>query len=185
MQVDYEYVGQCLADAGVGYSASGAHGMLSGLICGGEKSVQSKLSDEWFSLEDRDDLVVATCQSAMDELAQAIYSCIAGEDFGFPLLLPDEDTPLQQRAIAVRDWCEGFLFGVGLVEAANETGLPSQVREALNDLAEISRMEVDTISGDEEEEAALAELTEFLWVAAMLVHEEMTLEQQELRQNDQ
>jgi uncharacterized protein len=179
MQVDYEYVGQCLSDAGVDYSASEAHGMLSGLICGGEKSVRRRLSGEWFSVEESGDLAVATCQAAMDDLAQAIYACIDGDDFGFPLLLPYDDAPLQQRAIAVRDWCEGFLYGVGLVTAENETGLPAQVKETLNDLSEISRMEVDDISGDEEEETALTELTEFLWVAAMLLYEEMASEQRE------
>ncbi len=179
MQIDYEYVVQCLSDAGVDSSASGAHGMLSGLICGGEKSVRHKLSGEWFSFEEREDPVVVTCQTAMDDLAQTIYACIDGEDFGFPLLLPYEDAPLQQRAIAVRDWCEGFLYGVGLAVAESETGLPGQVKETLNDLSEISRMEVDDISGDEEEEVALTELTEFLWVAAMLVYEEMASEQRE------
>jgi uncharacterized protein len=179
MQVDYEYVGQCLADAGVDSSASGAHGMLSGLICGGETNIRQHLSGEWFSLERQGDPAIDACQTAMDDLAQAIYASIDGEDFGFPLLLPDDDAPLQQRGVAVRDWCDGFLYGVGLVAAASEAGLPGQVKEALNDLAEIGSMDVDDISGDEEEEVALTELTEFLWVAAMLVHEEMALEQQE------
>lgn len=179
MQVDYEYVGQCLLDAKVDYSASGAHGLLGGLICGGETNILHKLSSEWFVSESDEDPAVVACRSVMDDLSRAIYAYIDGEDFGFPVLLPDEDASLQQRAIAVRDWCEGFLYGVGLVEAASETGLPEQAKEALNDLAEINRMDVDDISGDDEEEMALTELTEFLWVAAMLVYEEMANERQE------
>lgn len=182
MQVDHDYVAQCLSDARVDCSASGAHGLLSGLICGGETNFREQLSGEWFLSESGEESAVAACRAVIDDLALAIYANIDGEDFGFPLLLPDENAPLQQRAIAVRDWCDGFLYGTGLVAAKSEAGLPDQIKEALNELSEISRMEVEDISGDEEEEVALTELTEFLWVAAMLVYEEMASEQREKSQ---
>jgi uncharacterized protein YgfB (UPF0149 family) len=173
MQVDYEYMGQCLAGAGVDVGASGAHGLLCGLICGGEREVQQRLANEWFTSRIKDDPAVDECQLAIDELVQGVNSSVEGIDFGFPLLLPDDNNPLQERAVAVRDWCEGFLYGVGLVEFKDKDGLPAQVQEALNDISEISRMDIDGISGDEEEEAALTEVMEFIWVAAMLVHDEL------------
>ena len=179
MQVDYEYMGQCLADAGVDVGASGAHGLLCGLICAGETDTWQQLSGEWFPVERAGDPAVDACKSAVNELVLAIHACIDGVDFGFPVLLPDDDAPLQHRVIAVRDWCEGFLYGIGLAAATNKNGLPDQIKETLNDLTEISRMDVDGVSGDEVEEVALAEVTEFIWVAAMLVHDEMALERQE------
>lgn len=173
MQVDYESFGQCLADAGVDVGASGAHGLLCGLICAGEREIQQKLSTEWFYIRAGDDPAVYECQQSIDKLAQEIYSSVEGVDIGFPLLLPNDSDQLQLRATAVRDWCDGFLYGVGLVELKGKDKLPSQVQEALNDISEISRMDVDAIVGDEEEEAALTEVTEFIWVAAMLVHDEL------------
>ncbi len=173
MQVDYEYMGQCLTDVGVDVGASGAHGLLCGLICGGETTPQQRLLAEWFSSEPADDPAVTACKDAVDELVRAVNASVDGADFGFPLLLPDEDAPLTQRAVAVRDWCEGFLYGVGLVGSAGEAGLPAQSKETLQDLAEVSRMDVDGITGDEEDEVALTEVTEFIWVAAMLVHDAM------------
>lgn len=174
MQVDYVYMGQCLTDAGVDAGASGAHGLLCGLICGDEELPRQRLLSEWFPAERRDTPAVTACQAAVDELVLAINASVDGSDFGFPLLLPDEDVPLPQRVGAVRDWCEGFLYGFGLVAPAPAAGLPGQVSEALQDLMEISRMDVDGISGDdEEEEVALTEVTEFIWVAAMLVHDEL------------
>ncbi len=179
MQVDYEYMSQCLTDAGVDAGASGAHGLLCGLICAGETNIWQPLSGEWFPVVRAEDSAVEECKSVVNELALAIHACIDGVDFGFPVLLPDEDVPLQQRACAVRDWCEGFLYGIGLVAAARENGLPDQIKESLNDLTEISRMDVDAVSGEEEDEVALAEVIEYIWVAAMLVHDEMALEQRE------
>jgi uncharacterized protein YgfB (UPF0149 family) len=173
MQVDYESMGQYLADAGVDVGASGAHGLLCGLVCAGERDIQQQLSGEWFSNSDGDDPAIQECQQSIDELVQEVYSSVEGVNFGFPLLLPDENEQLKPRATAVRDWCDGFLYGVGLVKLQGEDGLSSQAQEALNDISEISRMDVDAIVGGEEEEAALIEVIEFIWVAAMLVHDEL------------
>lgn len=173
MQVDHEFLGQCLVDVNVDIGASGAHGLMCGLVCGGEKAIQQQLDKEWFSGQPEGDPAVAECKQALDELLRTVHAAIDGVEFAFPLLLPDENSPLQQRAASVRDWCEGFLYGIGLAETKGEDGLPAQVREALNDLAEISRMDIDAIAGEEEEEVALTEVTEFIWVAAMLVHDEL------------
>jgi uncharacterized protein YgfB (UPF0149 family) len=166
-------MGQCLADVGVDLGASGAHGLLCGLVCAGEKKIQQRISMEWFSSRPMDDPAVEQCQQAIDSLTQEMFSSIEGVDIGFPLLLPDDDCSLQQRAIALRDWCEGFLYGVGLVGFKEKGGLPDQTKEALSDLSEICRMDIDGIVGDEEEEAALTEVTEFIWVAAMLIHDDL------------
>jgi len=182
MQVDYEYMGQCLSDVGVDSGTSGAHGLLCGLMCAGELAPQQRLTQEWFPGGAVDDPAINACRAAVDELVQAVNASIDGADFGFPLLLPDEDSPLPQRATAVRDWCEGFLYGVGLAETGTTEGLPQPVKEALQDLAEISRMDVDGIQGDEEDEVALTEVTEFVWVAAMLVHDELALRQDKSEQ---
>jgi len=173
MQVDHDYLGQSLADVNVDIGASGAHGLMCGLVCAGEKAIQQQFDKEWFAGQPEGDPAVAECKQALDELLRTVYAAIDGVEFVLPLLLPDENSPLQQRAASVRDWCEGFLYGVGLAETKGEDGLPAQVREALNDLAEISRMDIDAIAGEEEEEVALTEVTEFIWVAAMLVHDEL------------
>ncbi len=173
MQVDYEYLGQCLADVGVDIGASGAHGLMCGLICAGEKEIEQQLNREWFSSLPEGDSAVIECRQAIDESVREVYAAIEGVEFVFPLLLPEENSPLQQRAAAVRDWCEGYLYGVGLAEVKGEDGLPDRAKEALNDLAEISRMDIDAVTGEEEEEAALTEVTEFIWVAAMLLHDEL------------
>ncbi|MET0094287.1 MAG: UPF0149 family protein, partial [Sedimenticola sp.] len=77
------------------------------------------------------------------------------------------------RARGVSEWCEGFLYGMGVAGVDPEVRLSGETREALNDLIEITRMDVDVLEDDEEDEDALVEVGEFLWVAAMLVHEEL------------
>ena len=81
--------------------------------------------------------------------------------------------PIQQRGQAVSNWCQGFLYGVGLSGIDPEAQLSEATREALTDFSEISRLDVDALEDDDEEDDALIEITEFLWVAAMLVHSDL------------
>ena len=38
---------------------------------------------------------------------------LRGDEMEFELLLPDDDAPLEQRATALSQWCQGFLYGFG------------------------------------------------------------------------
>jgi uncharacterized protein YgfB (UPF0149 family) len=87
---------------------------------------------------------------------------------GFALLLPEDDASLADRADALLGWCRGFLggYGLGAGDAVPET---PEAREALDDLGKIaaSRLSYDDPEGDE---AALLEVSEFVRVAALLLH---------------
>ena len=102
------------------------------------------------------------------------------------LLLPDDENSLATRASAVSQWCQGFLYGIGLSGHAFEQQLTDEAREALEDIASFTRMDVAGIDESEEEESALVEITEFLWVASMLIRETLLtdpLEEDQLHNN--
>ena len=56
-----------------------------------------------------------------------------------------------------------------------DSTLPQGAREALEAFSELTRMDLDALNNgdDDAEEAALVEVTEFLWVAAMTVYDEL------------
>jgi uncharacterized protein YgfB (UPF0149 family) len=99
--------------------------------------------------------------------------------FGFELLLPDDDASLARRSGAVFDWCRGFLGGFGLAAGAT----PALSGEGTEALADIARLAAATPQdeGDEEDEAALAEIEEFIRVAALLLHGDCVLAAQHRR----
>lgn len=84
------------------------------------------------------------------------------------LMLPDDSMDLSERAMALGQWCQGFLYGVGHAE---QEILPDEVQEAVTSLAEIAR--IDSENAEEADEEAYAELTEFVRVSALLVHENL------------
>lgn len=89
-------------------------------------------------------------------------------DFGFALLLPDDDAPLVERSEALFDWCRGFLGGFGLA-AGKDPPLSDEGREALEDIARLAGATPEP-DGDDEDEAAYAEIEEFVRVAVLLLH---------------
>lgn len=145
--------------------AAELHGALAGWLAGGGADVAAwpgkVMADEGLPAPAPDD--------ALDRLRKATVEQLQDRDFEFRLLLPDTDAPLQQRAAAVLEWCRGFLGGFGLAAGQAPT-LSEEGREALQDLAGLARAAGDQFEGGEDEEAALAEIEEFVRVAALLLH---------------
>jgi uncharacterized protein len=85
--------------------------------------------------------------------------------------LPDENRPLAERATALYDWVRGFLYAWGTLDLAN-ADLSVETREVLRDFTDFTRMDLDRLEDDEQHEEALTEVSEYIRVAAMLIHQE-------------
>lgn len=92
-------------------------------------------------------------------------------EYGFFPLLPDDNHPLDERVEALSRWCQGFLLGLGLGGVQEQSGLPGDSHEVMRDFAEISRL--GRSEGGEDDEAAYAEVLEYVRMAVLLVYEEM------------
>lgn len=161
---DFEPLSDALSAAGVSVSPAEAQGLLCGLLCAGSENALSL----WLQELTTDD----ACRGTLNPLFQETLEAFEGPGVGFELLLPDEDQPLKQRASALIDWCQGFLYGLGLAKAPLD-GLSQETQEGLKDITEVTKLDLDSLSDSEEEEIDLTEITEFIWVAAMLVREEL------------
>jgi uncharacterized protein YgfB (UPF0149 family) len=107
----------------------------------------------------------------MRALAEQTRRALEGSAPRFSPMLPSDDRPLSERARARYDWVRGFFFGLGLAEAST-TDLSEQARETLDAFSAITRMDLDSLQEGEDNEQALMELQEFVWVAATLLYEE-------------
>lgn len=154
---------------GIGVGASELHGALCGWLAGAGAD-----GPDWLAqvlADPQAPKIVAG--SALDRLRQASVSQLEDRSFGFALLLPDDDSGIAERSGALFDWCRGFLGGFGLAAGA-EPPLSEEGREALTDLAKLAAA-VPQDDGDEEDEAALAEIEEFVRVATLLLHGDCAL----------
>lgn len=150
--------------AGLAATPSDVHGALCGWLAGGGSDDANWLNNIFAD----DALAAPSSGSEFDHLKQASAAQFTDRDFGFELLLPDEGTSLSERSDALFDWCRGFLGGFGLA-AGGDPPLSEEGGEALADLANLAAASAHD-DGDDEDEAAYAEIEEFVRVAVLLLH---------------
>jgi len=156
-------------ELGLGIAAAELHGVLCGWIAGG-----GAVTPDWLASVMADPALPAVAAgSVLDRLREASAAQFEDRSFGFELLLPDSDAPLGERSGALFDWCRGFLGGFGLA-AGQAPPLSEEAGEALADIAKLAAATPQD-DGDEEDEQALAEIEEFVRVAALLLHGDCVL----------
>ncbi|HEY0309766.1 MAG TPA: UPF0149 family protein [Luteimonas sp.] len=164
-----EAVDAAIRKAGLATEAPELHGALCGWIAGG-----GTIDAGWPGKVLADPaLPPAARGEALDQLAQASAAQFDDRDFGFELLLPGTEALLVERSGALFEWCRGFLGGFGLAAGAAPK-LSEEGREALSDLARLAAAAPQE-EGDQEDEEALAEIEEFVRVAALLLHGDCVL----------
>jgi uncharacterized protein YgfB (UPF0149 family) len=169
---DWTLLSQQLVRAGVPMSAAEVHGVAVGLLCGLAEDAQGLWQQALYSELDGDDVLVQECRDATDALlSDTAQQLDAEESFSFDLCLPEEDDA-PAYAAGLRDWCQGFLYGFGVAGQGIEAGLSEEGAEALRDMSEISKLDVTAVQGGEQEAAALAEVEEYLKIAALTVRQD-------------
>lgn len=145
-------------------TASDVHGFITGWVSSGTAwDSASEAFEEAYELSLQGLLKEATIQTAA-----SIRSGLADMDFGFHILLPDETEVINNRRVALSDWCRSFLTGFGLTGRFQQAELSDEVKELFHDFAQISQVE-DEIPEDDENESDLTEITEYVRIGAVMV----------------
>ena len=164
----YELLSASLRRVNSQLSAAECHGLLTGALNTEDTTLISR-----FFLDGNDQLQT---DDAFAELISKIVHLTSesfkDEDFDFQLLLPSDDTPLQERILALSDWCGGYVMGL-LESGINEfETLPEDAAEIAKDLVEISQLESsDENSGSESD---LMELEEYVRVGVQIMYAVLT-----------
>ncbi len=158
---DYERVDEALEEAAV--QAAEAHGVLTGMLCA-KGAVGPGAWIEALGLQDK----------APEPLRMLYAKTLASfQDVtgSFDLLLPEDEAPMEERAAALHDWCQGFLYGFGVAGGREPASLPAEAGEVLRDIGEFARASFALGEDAEEDEQAYSELVEYLRVGVLLLYE--------------
>ena len=166
-------ISEVLCALELGISASELHGSLSGYLCAGGLARAASWLHELALDEVEDAIEGAPEREVLDRLFAGCTAELEDPELSFGLMLPDDETPMPERAVALVDWCRGFLGGLGLSGADLEHGLSAEAQEIVADLARIAATRFDQDPGDEEDENAYAEVVEYVRVGTMLLHNEL------------
>jgi len=156
-----------LASSANPVSPAELHGLLLGRSCAGAGfDVDSWLVDaaELLGGAPQDNI-----RQALIGLQEMVKGELSGADITVVLLLPSDDAPLAERAVALGQWCQGFLGGFGLT--ARDNALSAEAMEVLQDLSAISQVQ-NALEESEDGENDYMEVMEYLRVAPLLLFSE-------------
>lgn len=145
-----------------------AHGTMVGAFCA---SAAYSLDDWLREIFPEGD--AGASRGTLQEWFESTASSLRAGDLQFAPLLPDDETPVTDRAAALGQWCQGFLYGLGTNPIPDLERLPAEIGEVVRDLTAITQVSVDENDGTEENESAYAELVEFVRVGVQLVFDEL------------
>ncbi|MEK1941481.1 MAG: YecA family protein [Pseudomonas sp.] len=163
----YSAFATLLASSGQPISPAELHGLLLGRSCAGagfEPAPWLMDASDLFSAEPEENI-----KQALIGLQQMVKAELTGDEITVVLLLPNDDAPLAERAIAMGQWCQGFLAGFGLT--ARDAALSAEAMEVLQDLAAIAQVQ-EALEESEDGENDYMEVMEYLRVAPLLLFTE-------------
>lgn len=162
---DHAALTDLIAAAALPYSPAETHGIQCGMLCAGVGDWKGAILGD----ADPGDPAVQTALDRLEALRNHSAKQLSQGQTPLELLLPGENRPSLHRATAIRDWCQGFLYGFGLGGQQSTKLLQSDAGEALRDFGEIAQLDLSDFDEGEEAEEALMQLQEYLWVATSLI----------------
>lgn len=152
-------------------SAAEIHGMLSGIVASGTPLATSEWQALLADLANEGQAFNPPMKSLLSDMNDMIAADLGDPELGFQLLLPGDEEPLNERLKALTDWVQSFLVGFG-VNQQNLTQASDDLREAIQDMAEIARLS-DDVDANEEGERAYYEVTEYVRITAIMCFNEL------------
>ncbi|MBO1924266.1 MULTISPECIES: UPF0149 family protein [Thiomicrorhabdus] len=177
--MDFQSINEAVAPYPELESPSFLQGMLIGLLCV-DNEIQETVWIKKLLEEAQVKSIKESFLIALHEMYNETNKGLNGSGFELSLCLPDDNEDMVLRAAMLGQLCEGILYGIGLAGGLNEMEktLGEEVREVINDLSEIARIDVSTLIDLEKEtteqvEQDLTELYEFVKVGVIMLNEEL------------
>lgn len=169
VSLDYSELKQWAGSLGVPQHPSEIHGLVAGWICAGSRW---RSADRLATLQDWLSVTLADADSELlDRLFDDTLAGLRDDEMGFTLLIPGDDADVNDRTRAVAMWCNGFLAGFGMTGRFQDAELGEDLKEVFNDLSRIASI-AEEVPEDEDNEADLIEIAEYVRMSALLVFTE-------------
>jgi len=168
----YQSLTVALNQQAVALTAAEMHGLISGLLCGGNRDASWRTLV--FELTNEGVAFPQALGGPLQQLHEATRDTLEDDEFMFQLLLPEGDTvSVFDRADALAGWVNHFLLGLGMMQP-KLAQVKDEVGEAIDDLRNIAQLGYDEDEDQEELEQSLEEVAEYVRVVAILCHTEFT-----------
>lgn len=148
------------------------HGIACGLLC----RLPDASLDALINLLDELELVKSPgsgLKMAFEDLLNATRAQLADVDMGFALWLPNDNEILEERTMALSQWCSGFLAALGSGGDGTLQAMSDEANDALRDLQQISCADVSDTEESDDDEVAFAEIVEYIRIVILMIREDL------------
>lgn len=174
---DYDGFIEAITALTLDISGSELHGVMCGYLCAGAATQGEAYLRAL--LNNKKDEASRSAILAMFDVFSISQQQIVNFDFDFEMLLPDENSPLIDRARAFSEWCEGFTQGLSMAGVGIDQFYEEEAQEALQHLIEFAELDCDSLDMDEEDEKALMEVSEYARMAVIRLHGDLVMNERE------
>lgn len=168
----FDELAHCLEVEGFEESPAELHGLLSGRVAGGERLPPNKIGAAIVESLGVEEELVDNARDDLIKLYADIIAAFEDEAFAFRLLLPGDEFSMSDRVLALSEWCESFLSGLGESGLQNQQDLSDEVMTAISDLGAIAQVGYED-DDEEDEESDFVEIHEYVRMAAMVIYSEL------------
>jgi uncharacterized protein YgfB (UPF0149 family) len=144
-------------------------GALCGLLCLNSQASRTTWYKNLFEDIEPSEQEILDLTALFDNTVQALNSL----DFDLQLELPDDQAPLPSRILAMADWCQGLIYGLGASGLTDDTELSTESQEYIADVIKISQISDEITEDSDEEENNFEELVEYLRMGLFLLYGEL------------
>lgn len=174
--VNYDNLNDALWRCGATWDAAQVHGLLSSRLAVAGRDAGFDWLQQVLEGSEPSDALRTECTELLSALFEDTRRQLSGRLSEFAPLLPDDSDSASLRATALAHWCEGFLHGLVSVdhgEALRQRLAEDPLADIIRDMLQLTRAAAADGSDDETNEAAYAEIIEYVRVAVQLAYEEL------------
>lgn len=169
---DYLNLQESLVRLDATMEASEAHGALCGMLCAQGSADIGHWQQHVFGQQEKGNVLLDEVAKELQQMYLATIGAMNNELADFQLFLAGEEERLADQVHSLAYWCQGFLYGLAAGGIKQDSELPKDTAELMQDFIEIARAVFD----DEETESSeddYMQLVEFVRVGVLLINEEL------------
>lgn len=164
----YQVISEIFQQHDSGSSAAEAHGIATALLCVDARADVNNWLEELFADEVE---LLEQDKAALVALFERTRVLLNPDEteFAFDLFFPDNND-LQEHVMALSDWCQGFLWGIGYSHSAADWS--GETNGILKDMVEFTKLDTDVEDDNDEDEEAFIQLHQYLRTAVLIIRDE-------------
>lgn len=165
----YQVISEIFQQHDSGCSAAEAHGIATALLCVDARADVNNWLEELFTDEAE---LLEQDKAALVALFERTRVLLNPDEteFAFDLFFPDNND-LQEHVMALSDWCQGFLWGIGYSHSAADWS--GETNGILKDMVEFTKLEYDIDESNDEDEEAFMQIHQYLRAAVLIIRDEL------------